>query len=186
MLERLVVTVPPVLFLIVLFGGGALLLRRNIDQDGDPPINRALFFGSKYLIVAVWASAVLESWGVGFSVATAPRLLHSIALGLWAAGFALLFVGRFGLGKSFRLGSARESTGLTVNGLFGVSRHPMYVGVYATLLGAVVYTLNPAVLAAAVFVVAVHHRIVLAEEEHLRKVFGGEYEAYCRRVRRYL
>jgi protein-S-isoprenylcysteine O-methyltransferase Ste14 len=35
-------------------------------------------------------------------------------------------------------------------------------------------------------VVAVHHRIILAEEQHLQKAFGEEYANYCRRVRRYL
>jgi hypothetical protein len=36
------------------------------------------------------------------------------------------------------------------------------------------------------FIAAVHHSIVLSEEKHLRIVFGGTYEEYCRRVRRYL
>jgi protein-S-isoprenylcysteine O-methyltransferase Ste14 len=36
------------------------------------------------------------------------------------------------------------------------------------------------------FVVIVHHRIVLAEEEHMRASFGHTYEEYCSRVHRYL
>jgi protein-S-isoprenylcysteine O-methyltransferase Ste14 len=184
--ERFAVTVFPVLFLTVLLGGGALMRRRNVDQDGDPPINHALFFTSKYLIVAVWAAAVLHSWGIGFSLTKAPTPLKWIAVGLWVLGFALLFSGRFGLGESFRLGSPKESTVLKADGLFRVSRNPMYVGVYATLLAAAIYTLNPVVFAVAVFIIAVHHRIALAEEAYLRTVFGAEYEAYCRRVRRYL
>jgi protein-S-isoprenylcysteine O-methyltransferase Ste14 len=75
---------------------------------------------------------------------------------------------------------------LPVGGLFQFSRNPMYLGVYATILAGVLYTLNPLVLLAGVFVVAVHHRIVLAEEQHLQKTFGAEYADYCRRVRRYL
>lgn len=186
MLERIVITILPVLFLAVLFGGGALLRRRNVDQDGDPPINRTLFFTSKYLIVVVWAAMVLHSWGVGFSIMKSPGPLQWIALGLWVGGFALLFTGRFSLGEAFRLGSAQESTPLKADGLFRISRHPMYLGVYATLAAAVLHTLNPIVLVAAVFVIAVHHRIVLAEEHHLRTVFGEAYEAYCSRVRRYV
>jgi protein-S-isoprenylcysteine O-methyltransferase Ste14 len=62
----------------------------------------------------------------------------------------------------------------------------MYVGVFTTLLAAVLYTLNPILLFIALFVAAVHHRIILAEEDHLRTVFGEAYTAYCRRVRRYL
>jgi len=185
-IERLTVMAFPVLFLIVLFGGGALLRRRNIDQDGKAPLNKALFLASKYLIVVVWAAMVLHSWGIGFSFMTTPHPLKWVALGLWVSGFALLFIGRFGMGESFRIGSPTESTALKADGLFRVSRNPMYVGVYATLLAAVLYTLNPILLIVAVFVVAVHHRIVLAEEDHLQAEFGDEYTAYCRRVRRYL
>lgn len=35
-------------------------------------------------------------------------------------------------------------------------------------------------------VAAVHYRIILAEEECLRKIIGREYDEYCQRVRRYL
>jgi protein-S-isoprenylcysteine O-methyltransferase Ste14 len=182
----LVVTLPPALFLFVLFGGGALFRRRRIDMDGTPPIGKPLFLTSKYAIVLLWAAVVSQSWGVRLSPVVVPGLLAKVALGLWAFGFALLFIGRLGLGDSFRIGSPREATRLRVNGLFRFSRNPMYLGVYATLLAAVLYTLNPAVLLVAAFVIAVHHRIVLAEEGHLRGVFGEEYTDYCHRVRRYL
>jgi protein-S-isoprenylcysteine O-methyltransferase Ste14 len=62
----------------------------------------------------------------------------------------------------------------------------MYLGVYATLLASVLYTLNPLLFLVGIFVVAVHHKIIIAEEEHLRRVFGEEYEDYCSCVRRYL
>ena len=97
-----------------------------------------------------------------------------------------MFIGRLGLGDSFRIGSPKESTRLNVSGLFQFSRNPMYLGVDATLLASVLYTLNPIVLVLGVFVVAVHHRIILAEEQHLRRVFGKEYAAYCSRARRYV
>ena len=62
----------------------------------------------------------------------------------------------------------------------------MYVGVYATLLASTLYTLNPLVLLVTVFVIAVHHKIVLAEEMYMKKVFGNDYLDYCRRVSRYV
>jgi len=37
-----------------------------------------------------------------------------------------------------------------------------------------------------VFIIAVRHRIVLAEERHLLKVFSRDYLEYCSRVRQYI
>jgi protein-S-isoprenylcysteine O-methyltransferase Ste14 len=186
MVEALAVTLFPVAFLSVLFTGGERFRRRQIEQDGVAPIDRTIFYGSKYLIVVLWAAMVLNSWGVNISFVEAPASLKSAAVWVWSVGFILLFAGRFGLGDSFRIGSPKESTRLRVDGLFRVSRNPMYLGVYSTLLASILYTLNPVLLLFGAFIVAVHHRIILAEEAHLRDAFGKEYGEYCCRVRRYL
>ena len=186
MIESLVVTLFPVLFLVVLFGGGGLLRRKNIDMDGAPPIHKTLFYSSKYAILAMWLAMVVHAWGLRLSFVDVPKPLKGISLFLWVAGFTLLFMGRFGLGDSFRIGSPKEATRLKTGGLFRFSRNPMYLGMYATLLASVLYTLNPILLLVTALVIVVHHKIVLAEEEHLRKTFGEEYTTYCRRVRRYL
>jgi protein-S-isoprenylcysteine O-methyltransferase Ste14 len=185
-IQAWVVTALPVLFLIILFGGGSLFRKRNIDMDGESPINRTVFLASKYLIVVIWTATVLQSWGISFSFFKSPSFIRSISLVLWAIGFSLLFIGRFGMGNSFRIGSPKESTSLRVNGLFRFSRNPMYLGVFTTLLSSVLYTLNPLILLVAIFIVVVHHKIVLAEEEYLQKVFGKEYLTYCGRVGRYI
>jgi protein-S-isoprenylcysteine O-methyltransferase Ste14 len=185
-IESFFVTLLPVLFLIILFGGGERFRRRNIDMDGEPPINHTLFYISKYSIIVLWGAMVLQSWGINLSPILIPELLRWISLCLWTLGFMLLFLGRFGLGNSFRLGSPKEDTSLKTDGIFRFSRNPMYVGVYATLLASTLYTLNPVVLLVTIFVIAVHHKIVLAEEEHMKKVFGDEYLNYCRHVRRYI
>jgi protein-S-isoprenylcysteine O-methyltransferase Ste14 len=185
-IESFSITLFPVLFLIVLFGGGELFRRKNIDMDGKPPIDRRLFYISKYSILILWGAMVLHSWGTNLAFISVPGTLKAVSLCLWASGFMLLFIGRFGLGDSFRIGSPNESTNLRVNGLFRFSRNPMYLGVYATLLASVLYTLNPILFFVGIFVAAVHHQIVLAEEQHLRQVFGKEYRDYCSRVRRYL
>jgi protein-S-isoprenylcysteine O-methyltransferase Ste14 len=186
MIEPFIITLLPALFLVVLFGGGQLFRRRNIDMNGQSPINRKLFYSSKYLIVVLWGAMVSQSWGFDLSLVGVPSILKKFSVLLWLFGFVLLFIGRFGLGDSFRIGSPKESTALRVNGLFKLSRNPMYLGVYATLLALFSYTLNPILLFIGIFVAVVHHRIVLAEEQQLRKVFGKEYVDYCARVRRYL
>ena len=186
MIEAVLVTIFPAGFLIVLFGGGALFLRRNIEQDGEAPINRTLFYASKYSVVVLWGAMVIQSWGISISFIEVPRFLQLIALLLWVSGFVLLYLGRFTMGDSFRLGTPREDTSLRTDGLFRLSRNPMYVGMYATIVASALYTLNPVVVLLGVFVIAVHHRIVLAEEKHLRTMFDRKYSVYCSRVRQYI
>ena len=186
MIEAVLVTTLPVGFLIIIFLGGALFQKKKISQDGEAPINRNLFYASKWSIVVLWGAMALASWGIGFSPVQVPRLLQLIALVFWCAGFALLYLGRFKLGESFRLGTPKEDTSLKTDGLFRLSRNPMYVGVYATIAASSLYTLSPFVILTGAFVIAVHHAIVLAEEDHLQTVFGQKYTEYCSRVRRYV
>jgi protein-S-isoprenylcysteine O-methyltransferase Ste14 len=186
MITSLIVTLFPVLFLIILFGGGELFRRRAINMDGDPPIHRVPFYVSKYSILLIWGAMLLHNWGIKLSAMDVPQLLQWLSIGLWVFGFLLLLNGRFKLGESFRIGSPQEETRLKVNGLFRCSRNPMYLGVFATIFATILNTLNPLVLVIGVFIIVVHHLIVLAEEQFLLQSFGDEYREYCRRVRRYL
>ncbi len=186
MIEAALVTLFPIGFLILIFGGGALFLKKKIEQDGEAPINRTLFYASKYSIIVLWGTMALASWGIGFSPVQVPRFLQFIALAFWFAGFALLYIGRFKMGDSFRLGTPKEDTSLKTDGLFRMSRNPMYVGVYATIVASSLYTLNPVVILLGAVVVAVHHSIVIAEEKHMQMVFSRAYSEYCSRVRRYV
>jgi protein-S-isoprenylcysteine O-methyltransferase Ste14 len=176
----------PAFFLVVLFGGGELFRRKSIDMGGVPPIGKRPFSFSKYSIIILWVVTVLHGWNIRFLPLQVPFFLELVALCLWVLGFSLLFMGRFGLGNSFRIGSPKENTALKTDGLFKFSRNPMYLGVYTTILASVLYTLNPFVLFIGIFVVVVHHKIVLAEEHHMLNVFGKNYEEYCCRVGRYI
>jgi protein-S-isoprenylcysteine O-methyltransferase Ste14 len=186
MFEPFAITLFPVLFLVVLFGGEELLRRRKIDMGGEPPIDKRIFLTSKYAILVMWGAMVLHGWGISLSFIKVPEILNGISLSLWVSGFTLLFTGRLGLGNSFRIGSPKESTHLKVDGLFRFSRNPMYLGMYATLLASVLYTLNPILFLVGIFTAVIHHRVVLAEEQYLLRAFSKEYENYCTRVRRYL
>ena len=186
MIEAIIVTLLPVGFLVVLFGGGALFQRKKIEQDGEAPINRIPFYASKYAILVIWGAMVVQSWGINISFAEVPRILQITALVLWVSGFVLLYLGRFELGNSFRLGTPKEETSFKAEGLFRLSRNPMYVGVYATIVGSSLYTMNLLVILLGALVIAIHDTIVLAEERHMQNVFGKEYGDYCNRVRRYI
>src|SRR5665647_410792 len=125
MIEAALVTILPAGFLIVLFGGGVLFQKRKIKQDGEAPIHRTLFYLSKYAILVLWGAMVLQSWGIRISFVDVPRVIHLIALLFWVCGFAFLYLGRFTMRDSFRLGTPIEDTRLRTDGLFRMSRNPM-------------------------------------------------------------
>jgi len=76
---------------------------------------------------------------------------------------------------------------LLTHGPFALSRNPIYLGMTA-LTGALGLALGlPWALAALALVVAVIDRAVIAREEaHLAARFGGAYDAYRRRTRRWV
>jgi protein-S-isoprenylcysteine O-methyltransferase Ste14 len=77
---------------------------------------------------------------------------------------------------------------LVVVGFYRYVRNPMYLGFGAGWVGLWV-VFGRASLAAIIGVCAVALAVVLFvllyEEPHLRKIFGAEYEEYCRNVRRW-
>jgi protein-S-isoprenylcysteine O-methyltransferase Ste14 len=79
------------------------------------------------------------------------------------------------------------SAALVTDGVFGISRHPMYLGFVLLLAGLAILlgTLMPLVivLAFAVFMDVVFIRF---EEQKMADSFTAEWSAYTRRVRRWL
>ena len=78
---------------------------------------------------------------------------------------------------------------LVVVGFYRYVRNPMYVGFLMGWLGLWVIfgrANTAAITVAAVFVLCVVLFVLLYEEPTLRRMFGAEYEEYCRNVRRWL
>jgi protein-S-isoprenylcysteine O-methyltransferase Ste14 len=75
---------------------------------------------------------------------------------------------------------------LVVRGPYRWVRNPMYVGATVALCGAGLYYNSLVLLAYGVgFLLATHLFVVLYEEPALRRMFGSDYEEYCRRVGRW-
>jgi protein-S-isoprenylcysteine O-methyltransferase Ste14 len=137
-------------------------------------------------------------------------LLHAIALGLlhWLAPGKVLIAGRMRLaglvplvagaalvlycaGLFSRAGTTikpfQESSELVTSGPYRFSRNPIYLGMAIALCGIAIAlgTLTPWILVVP-FVALITARFIRPEEEMLRARFGGAYDAYTRRVRRWI
>jgi protein-S-isoprenylcysteine O-methyltransferase Ste14 len=112
-----------------------------------------------------------------------------------AAGFGVALLGQVlraatvGYAYIIRGGRDRKvyAEGLVTRGFFNHVRNPLYVGNVLILLGLLVIWNAPAAYLVGVpFFLVGYVAIVAAEEAFLRRKFGAEYDAYARRVPRWL
>jgi protein-S-isoprenylcysteine O-methyltransferase Ste14 len=112
------------------------------------------------------------------------------------AGAALIVMGLAGLLESFGRFSIQglgtpapvlPPRHLVVKGLYRFVRNPMYVAVLSTIAGqALLFGSLKLVLYCAIIWLLFHVFVLSYEEPTLRKTFGGEYDAYCAHVPRWL
>lgn len=89
--------------------------------------------------------------------------------------------------RPLRFVLGEEPAGLVRNGLYRVTRNPMYVGVTMAVLGQAVLYASRAVASYGVLLwLCFHIVVVFLEEPHLRAQQGRSYDDYCRRVPRWL
>lgn len=82
---------------------------------------------------------------------------------------------------------ANLASSLVIRGVYRYTRNPMYVGLLLTLLAWAVFLANPlAMLWVFVYVLYITRFQIVPEERVLTSLFGAEYEAYKRQVRRWL
>ncbi len=80
-----------------------------------------------------------------------------------------------------------RSSALVTDGVFAVSRNPMYLGMILFLAGAcIVANTLSAWLVPVCFFFLIKHRFILREEALMEETFGAAYSAYQAKVRRWL
>ena len=122
-----------------------------------------------------WQAASGRDW-----LLAAPLLAMGALLYLWCAwNFAVT-----GRGTPAPIDPPKK---LIVRGPHKYVRNPMYLGVLSVVFGWAVLFRSPEILLYGIAVALMFHLTVLAvEEPSLRRLFGAEYEEYCRSVRRWM
>jgi len=122
-------------------------------------------------------------------------ITHFTSLATQVVGGAIIVVGLLLLvlanGLFVRAGTDvipfRNVTRLVTSGVYRYTRNPMYLGMFAVLLGcAVTVGALSALAVPLLFAAIVEARFIRSEEQMLRDLFPQEYPAYCARVRRWL
>lgn len=136
--------------------------------------------GTVAVVLPLWLVAGKEPGSTLAIILALPFLIFGAAIYTWCVwDFATL-----GRGTPLPLDAPKK---LVVRGLYRHSRNPMYVGVLCIILGWLVMFQSLVLAAHALAVFTLFQLfITLYEEPHLRRVFGAEYENYCRKAGRWL
>lgn len=79
-----------------------------------------------------------------------------------------------------------SKNGMNLNGIYRISRNPMYVAYFIYFLGCVLLTQSFVLLVILLVFQISTHWIILSEERWCVKKFGEEYINYMNKVRRYI
>lgn len=152
------------------------------------PLMRAITYAVLFiaLVLLFLPARVLDWLGVARTPAIgSPQVAGAItvvvggALALWCV-LTFAFVGR---GTPAPFDPPRR---LVASGPYQFVRNPMYVGAGLALAGIALFYESLLLLGLTLlFLLVAHLFVLLYEEPTLRRLFGAEYEAYCRRVRRW-
>lgn len=138
-----------------------------------------LFKVRGYTPIPFIAAAVAFSNANAISIALGGLMVAAgEALRIWAVGYA------GGRTRATDLGVARD---LVTTGPYAYTRNPIYIGDILIALGfAVMSDVRALVLLAAIWFPLQYYLIARAEEEHLLRELGREYERYLENVPRFL
>lgn len=127
-----------------------------------------------------------------YQISTLLMLLYLLLLKIKAdsdwfyIGIIIYSLGIILYGVSMINYSKPKINGINLNGLYRVSRNPMYIAYFIYFLGCVFLTQSWILLVLLICFQISAHWIILSEERWCIKEFGEEYIKYMNRVRRYI
>lgn len=143
-----------------------------------PPLWALLCLAATYgvsLLPGLNTLPAIETRPVGLIV-----ILGSLAL-------MLLAMLQFSMANTELLPNSPTNSALVTNGLFAVTRNPMYLGMVIFCIGGALWMERPVMLAAPFLMFAVANGVFIPfEEAKMRRQFGDSFDAYTKRVRRWL
>ena len=104
---------------------------------------------------------------------------------LAAAGFVIVTLGFVSLGKSVSVGLSCEETELKTRGVYRITRNPLYFGAFLVCAGSCIHSIHLANFFLFALTAAIHHNIILKEEQFLEQRFGQRWLDYRAQVHRY-
>jgi protein-S-isoprenylcysteine O-methyltransferase Ste14 len=153
---------------------------------GTATINPFLFYSGKLCGYISWILLILGLTDTIHLQIIASPLLTYVSIFCIITGSIFTITSMINLGKSTRLGLPSEATEFKDNGIYRISRNPMYVGFNLFTIASITGCANGFVALIGVYSMIIYHLIIKSEEQFLEQRFGRTYSDYKKKVRRYL
>jgi len=185
--KNTVVVILFAIFLVAAITPRIIQKLKKVETVGCIGINWQLFFLGKLSLFTSFALIQVQLRVVNLSLWAVGDVSFWICVAFIGIGVTLFSLAVVSLGAfSLRVGLAQEDTSLRTTGVYCFSRNPMVLGLYMMALGSAIYVQNPINWILVIIAVAIHHKIILAEELFLHDRFGERWIGYRNSVRRYL
>ncbi|MBX3511313.1 MAG: isoprenylcysteine carboxylmethyltransferase family protein [Hyphomonadaceae bacterium] len=136
------------------------------------------------LLAASYGLSHLPGLNAAPMLPTRPAGVVVIAAGLTLIFWAML---QFRLANTQLLPNSPVNRSLVTSGVFGLTRNPMYLGMVLFCVGGALWMERAVMLLAPVLMFGVANWVFIPfEEGKMRRQFGEAFDAYARRVRRWL
>jgi protein-S-isoprenylcysteine O-methyltransferase Ste14 len=143
-----------------------------------PPLWALLLLAATYFLSLAPGLNTLPVWQtrpIGLIV-----IVASLALLFWA-------ILQFRFANTQLLPNSETNNALVANGVFAITRNPMYLGMTLFCIGGALWFGRPLMLLAPVLMFAVANWVFIPfEEAKMRRQFGDAFDAYTKRVRRWI
>lgn len=147
-------------------------------RNVPPPLWALLLLAATYGLSLLPGLNTLPIWP------TRPLGL-SVIVGALAILFGAML--QFRLNNTQLMPNSPTNNALVTGGIFGITRNPMYLAMTLFCLGGALWLGRPIMLLAPVLMFAVANWVFIPfEEAKMRRQFPEIFDAYCKRVRRWL
>jgi protein-S-isoprenylcysteine O-methyltransferase Ste14 len=153
---------------------------------GTPTIEKRYFYSGKIAIFSTWALFILKAVYPMLGFIYLPDFVSWIATAMLCFGVLIISVSFFNLGKALKIGLPDQATALQTQGLYRLSRNPLYVGVHIMALASCIYFPDLINIFFTIYGIYIHHLIIKQEERFLAGRFGTDWFLYSARVSRYI
>lgn len=152
---------------------------RWLELKIPPPLVWLIFAGVMFGVAYV---------APGFTHSLPARIVLALTLGTFGAAVTLAGVAAFrSKNTTVNPFTPGASSSVVSNGIYRISRNPMYLGLFLALMGWAVYLSNAvAALLLPAFLAYMTRYQIKPEERALLAKFGPEFEQFMTRVRRWV